>query len=57
MELKNHRRTISITTLEICKAFPAPIFQFGSFIRKAFACEPAEFWVTPLHPFASLSRR
>lgn len=57
MELKNHRRTIPTMTLEICKAFPAPIFQFGSFIRKAFACEPAEFGVIPIHPFASLSKR
>lgn len=36
MELKNHRRTIPTVTLEIWKAFPSPIFQFGSFIRKAF---------------------
>ena len=37
MELKNHRRTIPTMTPEIQEAFPVPIFQVGSFIRKAFA--------------------
>lgn len=57
MELKNHRRTIPTMTPEIRKAFPFPIFQVGSFIRKLFAGETAEFGVIHIHPFASLTKR
>lgn len=41
-------------TQEIGKAFPSPIFQFGSFIKKSFAQEAAEFGIISIYPFTSV---
>lgn len=57
MELKNHRRTILTVALETWKAFPSPIFQFGSFIRKVFLPERLLCFGSYLSTLASLSKR